>query len=93
MKKEQNIVIISQHEVVHHGHSHAHSHLHYDPKNISSVAWMVIKGDGVHSLADGLAIGVAFASGFMSGVSTSVAVLSHELPHVKGKGGRGYGVQ
>jgi hypothetical protein len=38
VKKEQDIVIISQHEVVHHGHSHAHSHLHYAPKNISSVA-------------------------------------------------------
>merc|ERR1712192_40363 len=74
-------VIISQHEVVHHGHSHAHSHLHSAPKNISSVAWMVVMGDGVHNMADGLAIGAAFASGFMSGVSTSVAVLCHELPH------------
>jgi len=79
--EEQDIVIISQHEVVHHGHSHAHSHLHSAPKSISSVAWMVIMGDGVHNLADGLAIGAAFASGFMSGVSTSVAVLCHELPH------------
>ena len=42
--KEQNILIISQHEMVHHGHSHAHSHLHFGPKNISSVAWMVIMG-------------------------------------------------
>ena len=28
-------VIISQHEVLHHGHSHAHSHLHSAPQNIS----------------------------------------------------------
>merc|ERR1712036_75390 len=48
---------------------------------MSSVAWMVILGDGIHNLADGMAIGVAFASGTWSGVSTSVAVLCHELPH------------
>ena len=66
-------VIITQHEVHHHGHSHAHSHLHSAPKNISSVAWMVIFGDGIHNLADGLAIGAAFADGYMSGFSTSIA--------------------
>merc|ERR550519_3258785 len=42
---------------------------------------MVICGDGIHNLADGLAIGAAFADGYMSGLSTSVAVLCHELPH------------
>ena len=41
------------HQVSHHGHSHAHSHIHSAPKNISSVAWMVICGDGIHNLADG----------------------------------------
>ena len=49
-------------QVVHHGHTHAHSHLHSTPRNLSSVAWMVILGDGIHNLADGMAIGVAFAS-------------------------------
>jgi len=79
--EKEDLVIISQHEVQHHGHSHAHSHLHSAPRNISSVAWMVIMGDGIHNMADGLAIGAAFASGFVGGVSTSVAVLCHELPH------------
>ena len=77
----RDTVIISQHEVLHHGHSHAHSHAHSAPQNISSVAWMVIFGDGIHNLADGLAIGAAFADGYMSGFSTSLAVLCHELPH------------
>jgi len=80
-EEEHDTVIISEHEVAHHGHSHAHSHLHSAPRNISSVAWMVICGDGIHNLADGLAIGAAFADGYMSGLSTSVAVLCHELPH------------
>ena len=42
---------------------------------------MVIFGDGIHNMADGLAIGAAFADGYMSGFSTSLAVLFHELPH------------
>jgi len=79
--KKKERVIISQHEVPHHGHSHAHSHVHSAPRTIASVAWMVILGDGIHNMADGMAIGVAFASGPWSGVSTSVAVLCHELPH------------
>jgi len=78
---KESIVIISQHETAHHGHSHVHTHLHSAPRNIPSVAWMVLLGDGVHNMADGLAIGAAFASGYLSGVSTSVAVLCHELPH------------
>lgn len=60
--------MFSHHETVHHGHSHAHSHIHSAPSSISSVAWMVIFGDGIHNLADGLAIGAAFADGMWSGM-------------------------
>jgi len=81
VEKDQGTVIITQHEVEHHGHSHIHTHLHSAPNNISSIAWMVMMGDGIHNLADGMAIGAAFASGFLPGVSTSIAVLCHELPH------------
>ena len=47
-------------------------------------AWMVLLGDGIHSLADGLAIGAAFSESMTSGLSTALAVLCHELPHVVG---------
>lgn len=58
-------------------------------KRISSVAWMIIIGDTLHNISDGLAIGAAFAeggsAGISGGISTSIAVFCHELPHELGK--------
>jgi len=42
---------------------------------------MVIIGDAIHNFADGIAIGAAFSIGYGPGLSTSIAVLCHELPH------------
>ena len=57
-------------------------------KAFKSVAWMVLIGDSIHNFLDGVAIGVAFSekwpSGFHGGISTSVAVLCHEMPHELG---------
>jgi len=72
-----------------HGHGHGHSHGHHGhshdvPANVSSVAWMVIMGDGIHNFTDGMAIGAAFATSITTGFSTSIAVFCHELPHELG---------
>lgn len=77
-------VILREHENRHHGHSHTHGHVHAAPKTMSSVAWMVIMGDGLHNFTDGMAIGAAFASSYTGGFSTAVAVFCHELPHELG---------
>ncbi|KAK7792975.1 hypothetical protein R5R35_007618 [Gryllus longicercus] len=81
---ESYTVIIREHETTHHGHSHAHGHVHAAPRTMSSVAWMVVMGDGLHNLTDGVAIGAAFAAGLPGGFSTALAVLCHELPHELG---------
>ncbi|XP_026483799.1 zinc transporter foi [Vanessa tameamea] len=77
-------VILREHSRAHHGHSHAHGHVHAPPSSLSSVAWMVIMGDGLHNFTDGMAIGAAFASNIAGGFSTAIAVLCHELPHELG---------
>lgn len=57
-------------------------------RNISAVAWMIIIGDSLHNISDGLAIGAVFSeggqSGISGGISTSIAVFCHELPHELG---------
>nr|CAI5864772.1 unnamed protein product [Callosobruchus analis] len=77
-------VILREHRNEHHGHSHKHGHVHAAPKDLSSVAWMVIMGDGLHNFTDGMAIGAAFSGGLAGGFSTTVAVFCHELPHELG---------
>ncbi|XP_076967141.1 zinc transporter ZIP5 [Tamandua tetradactyla] len=60
-----------------------HSHGHQDGGG-ANITWMVLLGDGLHNLTDGLAIGAAFSDGFSSGLSTTLAVFCHELPHELG---------
>ncbi|KAG5892004.1 hypothetical protein JTB14_007752 [Gonioctena quinquepunctata] len=81
---EDYTVIVREHRNEHHGHSHKHGHVHAAPKNFSSVAWMVIMGDGLHNFTDGMAIGAAFSGSLAGGFSTTVAVFCHELPHELG---------
>lgn len=51
---------------------------------LSPVAFMVILGDGLHNITDGMAIGAAFALDPVTGMATALAVLCHELPHELG---------
>lgn len=83
-KDGEYTVIIREHETVHHGHSHAHGHVHSPPESLSSVAWMVVLGDGLHNFTDGMALGAAFSNNIAGGCSTAVAVFCHELPHELG---------
>ncbi|XP_053679661.1 zinc transporter ZIP10 [Anopheles nili] len=53
-------------------------------KPMAAVAFMVVLGDGLHNITDGLAIGAAFAIAPVTGLATSFAILCHELPHELG---------
>ncbi|XP_011503423.1 PREDICTED: zinc transporter foi [Ceratosolen solmsi marchali] len=81
---ENYTVIIKDHDTKHHGHGHSHNHVHSTPDSMSSVAWMVVMGDGLHNFTDGMAIGAAFSANIAGGFSTTIAVFCHELPHELG---------
>ncbi|CAH1246965.1 SLC39A12 [Branchiostoma lanceolatum] len=47
-------------------------------------AMMIIFSDVLHNLTDGLALGIAFSGDLAVGLSTSIAVVAHEIPHELG---------
>ncbi|XP_013404202.1 zinc transporter foi-like [Lingula anatina] len=72
-------------EVIVQGHGHGHSHgAGAEGGMIGSMAWIVIMGDMIHNFCDGIAIGAAFSQSVTGGLSTSIAIVWHELPHELG---------
>jgi zinc transporter 12 len=51
---------------------------------LTTLALIIILGDGLHNIGDGLAIGAAFSASTTTGMSTALAVLFHEIPHELG---------
>ena len=55
-----------------------------EKKEVATVAWMIIFGDGLHNFIDGLTIGAAFTDSILAGISICVSVFCEELPHELG---------
>lgn len=59
----------------HHDHEHAQK---------QAIGTMVLVGDGLHNLVDGVLIAAAFLTDFHLGVVTALAVAAHEIPQEVG---------
>jgi zinc and cadmium transporter len=68
----------------HGGHGHGHGHGHHlqgdEGHGMKPVVILNLIGDGVHNMIDGLLIGASFCVSLQMGVTTSLAVLLHEIP-------------
>ncbi|XP_067656029.1 metal cation symporter ZIP14-like [Haliotis asinina] len=53
-------------------------------QQIATVAWMVLLGDAIHKLVDGLSVGAAFTENITTGLSLAISILCEELPHELG---------
>ena len=62
-----------------HGEEHAHGHGEDKARGM-----MILIGDGMHNMVDGVLIAAAFLTDFHLGVVTSVAVATHEIPQELG---------
>jgi len=64
----------------HHHHVHEHAGAHEQPHNKKPMSYLIIFGDGVHNLIDGLIIAASFIVSPEVGIITTVAVALHEIP-------------
>ena len=67
-----------------HGHSHEDAHGHnpsHEHGRDAASGVLVIIGDSVHNVLDGVLIAAAFLTSFPLGLVTTFAVAAHEIPH------------
>ncbi len=57
-----------------------HHHSNHEDDHASTAAPLIIIGDSVHNLIDGIAIGAAFLVSMPTGMVTALAVAAHEIP-------------
>ncbi|XP_050409169.1 metal cation symporter ZIP14 [Patella vulgata] len=59
-----------------------HGHAHYDKTSlVSTVAYIIVVGDGLHKFVDGLSVGAAFSENLLTGMTVAVAMICEEIAH------------
>jgi zinc and cadmium transporter len=64
-------------------HAHAHSHAHEQARKKASGA-LVLVGDALHNVLDGVLIAAAFLTDVHLGIVTALAIMAHEIPQEVG---------
>lgn len=67
-----------------HSPDEAHSHAPAAQSTNHAAGTLILIGDGIHNLVDGILIAAAFLTDFHLGVVTSLAVAAHEIPQEVG---------
>lgn len=78
------LVFFVAEKLLRHHHGPLHQHHHPEPAGRPELATLNIIGDGVHNFIDGVLIGASYLVSPTLGVSTTVAVLFHEIPQELG---------
>ncbi len=56
------------------------SHCHHESCEVHTFSYLILMGDALHNFIDGVIITASFLVSFPVGVSTSLAIILHELP-------------
>jgi len=67
----------------HSDHCEAHAS-HDEHKTTEATGWMILVGDGMHNLVDGVLIAAAFMTDIHLGIVTALAIAAHEIPQEVG---------
>ncbi|GGX41222.1 ZIP family metal transporter [Undibacterium squillarum] len=70
---------ILRHSHHHEGDGHHHEHGH-DAHEAGKSGWMILVGNGMHNLTDGILIAAAFLANPHLGIVTAFAIIAHEIP-------------
>ncbi len=68
-------------------HVHVHRDVHGGEQGVKAVVPLILLGDMVHNFIDGAVIGASYTVSIPLGVSTTLAVVAHEIPHEFGNFG------
>jgi zinc and cadmium transporter len=63
-----------------HHHNHGSQHTHECSRDTKHISQLIIFGDGIHNIIDGLIIAASFMVDIKVGVVTTIAVALHEIP-------------
>ena len=76
---------VGEPELAHHGHDHGHSHAsaHEQARQKASGS-LVLVGDALHNVLDGVLIAAAFLTDTHLGIVTALAIMAHEIPQEVG---------
>jgi len=73
----------NEHNQHHQGHDHGHAHQHEQARKKASGS-LVLVGDALHNVLDGVLIAAAFLTDVHLGIVTALAIMAHEIPQEVG---------
>lgn len=71
-------------KLLRHGHGHLHDPSHHGAKKLPELATINLVGDALHNFIDGALIAASYLAGPTLGMTTTLAVLCHEIPQELG---------
>ena len=71
------------HQHDHHAHGQSHAHQHEQARKKAS-GTLVLVGDALHNVLDGVLIAAAFLTDVHLGIVTALAIMAHEIPQEVG---------
>ncbi len=60
---------------------HHHIDGDHEHEEEKPVAYLTLIGDGIHNFTDGAVIGAAYIASIPIGITTTLAIIAHEIPH------------